>query len=445
MRGRLSLRVVKVLALLLATFGLGALWWTARHTDLPQLTVGEAQGLMNLAYVRMAGRVSRGVTYDPEGGYLSFWLDDGTGEAYVAAYRDVTAALLAEGKIPAVGDQVEVAGTLRLREDFVALTLNLPDHLTVSRPPPVALPAGKITPLDEGLRVRLTGEVVQVTSPYTGLTLISVRDATGEVTVAVDAVVIALSGPLPELAERQGVVVTGTVSLYRGTPQLVPATVKDIAALPLPTPAAVSATPQPTVTATPLPLLSTLSAADEGAWVTVRGRVVALTGLKGGVKATLDDGTAQLTLLLWSNVYAELPERAALDLGAEVEAAGRIALYEGALELVPDTPQDIRVLSAAPPLSWVEIESLTEADVGRIVRLRGVFGVPSTFSAGIKVPCDDGTGALTVLLWSNVAEALPEPPQAGMPVEVIGEVSSYRGELELIPRSAFDVQMASSE
>ena len=124
MQGRLSLRVVKVLALLLATFGLGALWWTARHTDLPQLTVGEAQGLMNLAYVRMAGRVSRGVTYDPEGGYLSFWLDDGTGEAYVAAYRDVTAALLAEGKIPAVGDQVEVAGTLRLREDFVALTLN---------------------------------------------------------------------------------------------------------------------------------------------------------------------------------------------------------------------------------------------------------------------------------------------------------------------------------
>ncbi len=309
----------------------------------------------------------------------------------------------------------------------------------MSRPPPVALPAGKITPLDEGLRVRLTGEVAQVTSPYTGLMLISVRDATGEMTVAVDAVVITLSGPLPELAERQSVVVTGTVSLYRGTPQLVPATVKDIAALPLPTPAVVSAIPQPTATATPLPLLSTLSAADEGAWVTVRGRVVALTGLKGGVKATLDDGTAQLTLLLWSDLYAELPERAALDLGAEVEAAGgsRSMRVRWSWAGHPRIFGCSRCAAAALGGDRGADGSGRRRIVASARRLWGA----EHLLAGIKVPCDDGTGALTVLLWSNVAEALPEPPQAGMLVEVIGEVSSYRGELELIPRSAFDVQM----
>ncbi len=78
--------------------------------------------------------VVRSLTYDPESGYLAFWLDDGTGEVRVSAYRQVTHALVEAEKVPAPGDTVEVAGTLRVREDFLALTLDAAQALTLIRP-----------------------------------------------------------------------------------------------------------------------------------------------------------------------------------------------------------------------------------------------------------------------------------------------------------------------
>lgn len=428
--GRLSLRMIKIVVVLLATVGLFALWWMARHTEIPLLTVVETQGTMNMAYVRVRGRVLRSLTYDPEGGYLAFWLDDGTGEVRIASYRDVTQALIAEGRVPALGDEVEVAGTLRIREDYVSLTLNVPEHLILTRPEPVGAPAGSLTMLDEGLRVRVAGEVQSIFSPYEGLTLITVRDDSGEIVIAADETLIALTGPLPEIIEGQGIVVTGTVTLYRDTPQLAPATVRDIV---------LSAAPPPEELAVVEPYaLSELSADDEGGWVNARGRIVALEGFKGGLKATLDDGTAQVLLVLWQSLYAELPEPTALDVGAEVEVKGEIQVYQGDLELVPGSPEDVRIVTAAPELPWVEVQALSTADTGRIVRLRGVSGDPVAFSAGVKVPLDDGTGTITVLLWSNVAESLAQPPRAGMLLEVVGEVAFYQDEMELIPRSPYD-------
>ncbi|HEY89788.1 MAG TPA: hypothetical protein G4N98_08690 [Thermoflexia bacterium] len=429
LQGRLPLRVVKIAAILLATVGLVALWWAARQLEIPLLTVAEAQGTMNMAYVRLQGHISRSLSYDPEGGYLGFWVDDGTGEVRVSAYRDVTAELLASHRVPGLGDAVEVAGTLRIREDFVSLTLNVPEHLTIQRPEPVSVEIGALTQLDEGLRVRVSGEVQELFSPYEGLTLITVHDASGELSVAVDETLTALTGALPEIVEGQGIVVTGTVTLYRDRPQLTPSTVQDIM---------LSASPLTESAPAETRALSALSAADEGGWFQVTGRVVALAGFQGGVKATLDDGTAQVLLLLWQSIYDELPQPTALDVGAELEVKGKLQVYEGELELIPEQASDVRMLVAAPEFPWVEVAELSEADVGRIVRLRGVLGEPVGFSTGVKAPLDDGAGIITVLLWSNVAEAVTPAPSAGLLLEIVGEVASYQGELEIIPRSAHD-------
>ena len=433
LEGRLSLRVVKTAAILLATVGLVALWWTARQLEIPLLTVDQAQGTMNMAYVRFKGDISRSLSYDEEGGYLGFWVDDGSGEVRVSAYRDVTEALLSSNRVPALGDEVEVAGTLRIREDFVSLTLNVPEHLSLKRPAPIKVQIGSLTQLDEGLRVRLAGEVRDTFSPYDGLTLITVRDDTGELSVAVDETLTALTGDLPEIVEGQGIVVTGTVTLYRDNPQLTPSTVQDIR---------LSAVPEIEVQPAEVRQLSALSPADEGGVFQVAGRVVALTGFQGGVKATLDDGTAQLLLLLWQSVYDALPQPTALDVGAELEVEGQLKVYEGAVELIPARASDIRLLVGAPEPPWVEIAALSALDVGRIVRLRGVLGEPVGFSAGLKVPLDDGTGTMPLLLWSNVADAVAPPPAAGLMLEVVGEVTSYQDQLELIPRSTHDWRAA---
>lgn len=426
--GRISVRAVKLAALLLATVGLLALWWLARRMDIPTVSAASALGTMNMAYVRVEGRVTRSLSYDPTSGYLAFWLDDGTGEVRVSSYRDVTQALLAAGKVPALGDAVTVAGTLRIREEYVALTLNVPDHLTLARPEPVTLKANILTPLDVGLRVRVVGEVRQVRTPYEGMTLITVRDDSGEIVVAVDATVVALTGSLPEIVEGQGIAATGAVSLYRDTPQLVTASVADIV---------LSAAP-PGAVAVPATSLSEVSPDAAGSWMALQGRVVLMEGFKGGMKATLDDGTGQISLVLWDRVYTALADPLALDVGAEVEVKGEIGLYQDELQIVPEGPADIVIAAPAPEIPWVQIADLRVQDAGRVIRLRGVLGAPQGFSAGAKALLDDGSGSITVLLWTNILTALDPPPSAGQAVEVIGVIQEYRGELEIVPRSTLD-------
>jgi DNA/RNA endonuclease YhcR with UshA esterase domain len=428
LRGRIPVRAVKLAAIVLAIVGLLALWFAARHIDIPTVSAADAMGSMNMAYVKVSGRVVRSLTYDPESDYLGFWVDDGTGEVRVTAYRDVTQALLDAGTMPALGDEVTVAGTLRIREDYVSLTLNVPDHLDLRRPEPVTLGTGELTPLDEGLRVQVAGEVTRVYAPYEGLTLITVRDETGEVPVAVDELVETLTGELPEIVEGQGIAVVGAVTLYKDTPQIVPASVDDLALAEAP----------PAATVDEVARLSALSAEDEGSVVQVAGRVVRMEGFKGGVKAILDDGTAQVTLLLWDSVYSALEAPQSLDVGAELVVTGEVQVYRGELEVVPEDVADLVIETPAPTTPWEEVGLLRATDVGRVVRLRGVLGEPEGFSAGVKVPLDDGTGTITVLLWTNIYQAISPAPQAGMTVEVVGEVEEYQGELEIIPRSAQD-------
>lgn len=428
LQGRLSVRAVKLAALFLATLGLAGLWLIARHTEIPTLRVDEATSNMNLAYVRLSGRIVRNLNYDPETSYLGFWLGDETGEVYVSAYQDVTEDLLAHGTVPAIGDTVTVAGTLRIREDMVSLTLNVPEHLTLTRPDPLYLKAGNITLLDEGMRVRVTGQVQEISSPYNGLTLIRIADNSGEITVAVDEVVLALTGELPEIIVGQGASITGTVTLYRATPQIALARSNDIvlfSAPPLPDP----------VTLQPL---SSLSDNDQRTTVRVKAQVVLLESLSGGVKARLDDGTAQVTLLLWDDILQALSQPAALDIGAVVEVTGDVALYQGEIEIIPAHPENVTILVPAQPAPWVDIADLTLTDAGRVVRVRGVLDAPYGFSAGVKAQIKDGSGKIVLLFWSDLYEQLSPTPAEGQEVEITGLVDVYRGELELIPRSRYD-------
>ena len=120
--GRTSIRAVKIGAILLATVGLALLWFAAIHAEVPTIEIGQTGATMNMAYVRLEGHYTRAPSYDPESDYLSFWIEDDTGEIRVSAYRAETRQIIAEGRVPALGDLVEVAGTLRVREDLLSLT-----------------------------------------------------------------------------------------------------------------------------------------------------------------------------------------------------------------------------------------------------------------------------------------------------------------------------------
>ncbi len=418
--GRTSIRIVKIAAVVLATVGLAALWLAATRAEVPLIQIGQAGATMNMAYVRLEGHCTRAPSYDPESDYLSFWIEDDTGEIRVSAYRAETRQIIAEGRVPALGDLVEVAGTLRVREDFLSLTLNAPEQLVITRADPVDRDIGTIAPEDQYLRVRVRGQVREVYEPYQGLTLITVRDGTGSIPIAVSEHLIALSSISPTLSTGQSVEVVATVSLYGDTPQLVPASVADI--VPLSQAVLVAAEKQ----------IGELTASDVGQLAIVRGIVTEVEPFSAGVKLTLDDGSGTIIALLWQDVYDGMRNRAGPEVGAEVQVQGEISQYKGEMEVIPELSDDVQVLvPAASPPDPTPIGTLTSADIGRWVTLRGTLGPPDPFSAGVKFTLDDGTGQIVLVMWQDVYESAPEGLGASAQIVVTGQVEEYQGQLEL--------------
>jgi DNA/RNA endonuclease YhcR with UshA esterase domain len=424
--GRTPIRTVKIAALLLATVGLAALWFAATRAEVPRVVIGQASATMNMAYVRLEGRCSRAPSYDPESDTLSFWIEDETGEMRVSSYRAETREIIEQDRVPALGDQIEVAGTLRVREDFLSLTINAAEQLKITRAEPVARDIGSITPDDLYLRVRVRGEVRGSYEPYDGLTLITLRDETGSIPIAVSEDLIALSGSPPTLLPKGQVIeVAASVLLYGNTVQLVPASVADLVLL------------DEAVRVAAQKQIGELTTADAGQLVIVRGTVTEMEPFSSGVKYTLDDGNGMIILLIWQDVYDLLPDPAALDKGAEIQVQGEVAEYRGQLELIPELGEDVEVLAAAAPPIGTAIAALTTADVDRMVMLRGTLGEPETFSQGVKFPLDDGSGTIVLLLWQNVYDAIPDVSHlvAGAQVEVAGRIEEYQGDLEIIPEA----------
>lgn len=63
------------------------------------------------------------------------------------------------------------------------------------------------------------------------------------------------------------------------------------------------------------------------------------------------------------------------------------------------------------------------------------------FSKGVKVTLTDATGSLTLLLWQDVVEEIPDRYDLvpGSQVAVAGEINEFEGDLEIVPRKGSDV------
>ncbi len=432
---RMSVRIFQYGSLLLAIVGLAVLLFVARRSQVPVVDIGSLVGTMNWAYVRVEGVVSGQPTYDPEAQSLRFWVQDGTGEIMVSAYRSEAEALLAAGRVPVMGDGVAVEGTLRVREDFQYLVLNVPEHTEIRPAEPVDMAVAGVSGAPLYQRVRLRGVIREDRTPYEGLRILTLRDASGEIDVTLPLSATALGGPLPNAAVGQAVQVTGAVDQYRGSAQVSVGRGSDLLLL------------DETIGIAAERRIGELSADDVGSLCAVQGVIAEVNTFSAGVKYTLDDGTGTATLLLWQDLYDSLAEGEALAPGATIRAVGQVAEYRGELEIVPELPSDLEVLGAVqqPAAEW-QLGQLDAGSVGRTVAVEGVLTSLRTFSAGVRGVLDDGTGTVTLLLWQDVYDALDDPARlaAGTVLRVEGEVAEYRGELEVVPRAAGDVAVVGS-
>jgi len=213
---------------------------------------------------------------------------------------------------------------------------------------------------------------------------------------------------------------------------------------PTPTPAD---TPTPTLTPTPeetptpvveLTPIGEITAGRIGEEVTVEGTVVGTASFKYGFKFTLDDGTGQIVLLMWHNVYDDCWDAAEINLNAKVRATGEIGEYKGELQIEPDFGGDVKAIEGAA--AWAtprEIGSLTGDDKGQRVMIEGVIRVE-----GNKIFVADETGEILVFIWRSVLDRIADNTAlgtSGSRVRIVGTVDVYEYTLEVIPTLPNDV------
>lgn len=452
-RKRLPIRTLRLGSIVLALAGIAALLYAVSGAATPKLSIANIEATMNYAYVRVEGTVTRGPNYNPDTQELKFYIADATGEIPVASFRATTRQLLDAKKIPVAGDHALVEGTLRVREDFISMNLPSADKLTLTHPNARALKISEIDK-DRNLQiVSITGDVREVHSPYKGLNLITVGDATGEIDVALSSDIIALSGNIPEVQIGDAVQVSGTVTFYKDQPQLALTNARDLIKA--------DAGSAPVTTTR----IADLDLTRVGGRVQVAGEVKSAKKFSQGLRVILDDGSGAITLLVWKDLLEQLANADQVASGAHIQIVGKLSQYRGDLEITPSRAGDIQVVmlmalqdatpGATPDASPTAtptrtptpapvqrtIGSLSGADENRIIIVSGRITKTTNFSQGVRLTLDDGTGTITLILFSDVLSNVKNSIglTTNARVQATGKVNIFNRALEIVPSKGSDV------
>ena len=163
-----------------------------------------------------------------------------------------------------------------------------------------------------------------------------------------------------------------------------------------------------------------------------------------GFKFTLDDGSGQIVLLMWQDVYQDCWDAPGLNVGATVRASGEVGQFEGELQIEPRFGGDVKVTAAGGPFApQVDVSAVNAHLGGRAMIVGQILRVEGTDS-GVKLFVGDDTGETLVYVWNNVLAQIADNQALGVPgtrVRVVGVVQEYRGNLELVPVLPYDVEI----
>jgi hypothetical protein len=211
----------------------------------------------------------------------------------------------------------------------------------------------------------------------------------------------------------------------------------------------ITPTPTPANTATPLPTATPENVAignlrDGMTDVTVIGRVVGTDSFARGFKFMISDGTGQIEMVVWDNMYTSVPNVWQLNMGAQVHVRrGEISTFDGQLQLNPVFADRLTIVSpGGPGVAQSGIGALTLGQVGQRVMVVGTVQNDSENSGGVKLTLDDGSGTVSVFMWHNIFNLVPNGATVRTPgttVRVAGRLSEFQGRLEIIPALPYDI------
>jgi hypothetical protein len=114
------LRVLRWMAFVLAVGGLVFLYAAAKAREVSVVEISHITPMMNFAQVQIAGTVQKDAYVGRTNGvvdYVSFIINDGSGELRVVAYNNIARNLEKKSLIPRKGDVVEANGSISATAD----------------------------------------------------------------------------------------------------------------------------------------------------------------------------------------------------------------------------------------------------------------------------------------------------------------------------------------
>jgi DNA/RNA endonuclease YhcR with UshA esterase domain len=201
--------------------------------------------------------------------------------------------------------------------------------------------------------------------------------------------------------------------------------------------------------------------------VTVGGRIVSVLAPRSEqapYSIYLTDDTESIRIVVWKNVYDALTIKEKLKADARVSVTGTVKDYRGNLNIYVNAPTDIRMMDGgagsgkndATKTSAVTPAPVAPAPAGifspgqvnasmleKTVTVQGVvkaYTLARSERSPYSVDLKDDAGVLRVVYWSDVAKSLSFAPAPGQTLRITGQVSEYRGNLQLRVRGAADIK-----
>jgi DNA/RNA endonuclease YhcR with UshA esterase domain len=370
---------------------------------------------------------------------FKFTLDDGTGQITLLTWLETYDRIVGREGLR-VGAFVQTTGAINQFEGDLEIVPVSGSDVVVVRPGNEQAPerqTGSLTRADIGKRVAVKGEVARA-EPFSTGERVYLDDGSGEILLLLwQNVFERIPDGLAARTTGSRLHAIGRVEEYQGTIEVVPA-------LPFDVDIVLQATPAPPPPRNAVVPIGELDASRIGDQVAITGQVTDTASFSRGFKFVLDDGTGQIVLLTWHNVYDELQKPQQLNIGASVHITGEITEYEGELQIEPGNASDIHVThTAGPPSHQREIGAAADHLGQRVTIVGQVVRTEETGSATRLIVADDSGEAL-VYIWNNIVERIPDNillREIGTRVRITGLVQEYRGELEIVPALPYDAKV----
>jgi DNA/RNA endonuclease YhcR with UshA esterase domain len=159
---------------------------------------------------------------------------------------------------------------------------------------------------------------------------------------------------------------------------------------------------------------------------------------------TLRDGNAVADVVLPLTLpgFDNPPQ---FQVGDWISVTGGVGEFRDARQLLPSSASDIAA-HAATQYTLRPINALDKDLLGQWVAVKGIVSDLRPFNQGMRVDMrDDSDATITVVMFDSVWQSLPFSQTLFVDdvIRVQGELAEYRGELEVLPELAADVEIVS--